>query len=61
MTPVKTRVVLSLAFEQLDRLILTAAKATLLFAAVVVFLPLIFRASLTHLNGRRRRDKSQSG
>ena len=50
-----------LAFERLDRLILTAVKATLLFAAIVVFLPLIFRASLRHLNQRQDRDRSQSG
>ena len=50
-----------LAFERLDRLILTAAKAILLFTAIVVFLPLIFRASLTHLNQRRDRDRSQNG
>jgi hypothetical protein len=61
MTPVKTRVVLLLAFERLDRLILTAAKATLLFAAIVAFLPVILRATLMHLYQRRGPDRSQSG
>ena len=45
MVPVKAKVVLSLALELIDRLILTAAKAILLFKAIVVFLPLIFRAA----------------
>lgn len=54
MMPVKTTVVLLFAFEWLDHLMLTAVKATLLFAVIVAFVPLIVCASLRHLGLRRR-------
>jgi hypothetical protein len=57
MMPVKIRVILPLALGWLDRLILTAVKVTLLFAAVVAFLPLIIRAGLRHLSQRRRSER----
>ena len=38
-----------LNFEKLDRLYLTAAKATLVTAAIATFLPLVFRAGLQRL------------
>jgi hypothetical protein len=34
------------AFEKLDRLYLTVAKATLLVAAIAAFLPLVLRAGV---------------
>jgi hypothetical protein len=45
--------VLQRAFERLDRLILTAAKAALLFAAIATFLPVVFRAGLRRFSQRR--------
>jgi hypothetical protein len=41
------------AFEKLDRLYLTAAKATLLAAAIATFLPLVFCAGLRQFSRRR--------
>jgi hypothetical protein len=40
-------------FEKIDRVYLTTAKATLLAAAIVTFLPILFRNSLRCF-GRRR-------
>jgi hypothetical protein len=51
--PVKVKMVLQHAFERLDRLILTAAKAALLFAAVATLLPIVFRAGLRRFSQRR--------
>jgi hypothetical protein len=47
------RRVLHHAFEWLDRLILAAVKAMLLFAAIVAFLPLVLRTGLRHFSQHR--------
>jgi hypothetical protein len=41
------------ASEWLDRRILVVVKATLVFAAIVAFLPLVVRAGLLHFSRRR--------
>jgi hypothetical protein len=45
--------VLQHTFERLDRLILTAAKVTLLAAAIATLLPMVFRAGLRRFNQHR--------
>jgi hypothetical protein len=51
------RIVLQHAFERLDRLILMAAKATLLFAAIATFLPIVFRVGLRRFSAAKFETK----
>jgi hypothetical protein len=51
------RMVVQHAFERLDRLILTAAKATLLFAAIATFLPIVFRVGLRRFSAPKFETK----
>jgi hypothetical protein len=55
------RIVLQHAFERLDRLILMAAKATLLFAAIATFLPIVFRVGLQRFSHAATERHIRSG
>jgi hypothetical protein len=48
----KMRIAPHHAFEKLDRLYLTAAKVTLLAAAIATLVPIIFRTSLRRFDQR---------
>jgi hypothetical protein len=54
MTPVRMKIVFRMAGPHNSRVV----KATLVFAAIVAFLPLVVRAGLRHLSRRRRSGRS---